>query len=152
MLITMEAWIIWIIVAVLLVGVEVLTQMVWTLCLAIGCLFAIVASLLGLDLAWQAGLAGAAAIVAYFALTPLLRKWQKRVHARDAHAVRTGMDALLGRRAAVVEEIRPGETGRVKIDGDNWQAVAPSAQSALMPGETVVVEGYDSIILTVEKA
>lgn len=145
----METWIIWIIIAILLIGIEVLSQMVMTLCLAVGCIFGMAASLCGLSLAWQISIAGIVAIVAYFALAPWLKRWQQKARDKNRHLARTGMDALLGRRATVTEEIKPGETGRVRIDGDNWQAVAPRANETVKRGETVVVDAYDSIILTV---
>ena len=62
---------------------------------------------------------------------------------------RTGMDALLGRRATVTHAIRPGELGRARIDGDNWQVQCPSATEEIKAGTEVVVTSYDSIILTV---
>lgn len=146
----MSAWIIWIIVAALLIGVEVLTQMVWTLCLAIGCLASMVATLLGLDLAWQVSIAGIVAVIAYFILKPAFEKWQKKAADKNRHVARTGMDALLGRKGIVTNEIKPGEMGRVRIDGDNWQALAPGVDYIIRRGEQVVVDAYDSIILTVQ--
>lgn len=146
----METWIIWLIAAILLIAVEVLTQMVWTLCLAIGCMAGLIASLCGVDPAWQIALTGLVSIIAYFALVPLLKKWQRRNESATRHEARTGMDALLGRRGTVTSEIKPGEMGRIRIDGDNWQAKAPGAARVINRGETVVVDDYDSIILTVQ--
>lgn len=68
---------------------------------------------------------------------------------RTGREARTGMDALLGRKAVVTNEIRPGDTGRVRIDGDNWQAVAPGVNFTIHKGTETVVTAYDSIILTV---
>ena len=69
---------------------------------------------------------------------------------RRGYDSRTGMDALLGRKAVVTHEIRPGELGRARIDGDNWQVRAPGVRTVIRHGEEVSVTGYDSIILTVE--
>lgn len=145
----MEIWIIWLIAAALLILVEVLTQMVWTLCLAAGCAVSAVAAFFGAPIAFQVSAAGIVAVAAYFMLQPLLEKWQKKAAERNRHLSRTGMDALLGRRAVVTEEIRPGGMGRVRIDGDNWQAVAPGCRQTIRRGSEVSVEAYDSIILTV---
>ncbi len=139
----------WIITALVLVALEVLTQMVWTLCLAVGCLAAIVADLCGLDLAWQISVAGIVSVVAYFVLVPYIRRWQHRSEKRDGRDIRTGMDALLGRRGIVTADINPGSLGRVQIDGDNWQARAPHAGKTIPRGAKVIVDAYDSIILTV---
>jgi len=142
----MELWIIWIIVAALLVGIEVLTQMVWTLCLAVGCAAALVADLCGLSVAWQISVAGIIAVVAYFALMPWFSRWQSR----GQRTALTGMDALIGREGTVTAEIMPGGMGRVRVDGDCWQAVAPAASAAIPCGAKVSVEAYDSIIITVK--
>ena len=66
----MSLWIVWISLAAVLLIVEVFTQMLWTLCLAIGCAAAMVASLLGVALEWQLILLGAVAVVAYIVLVP----------------------------------------------------------------------------------
>ena len=63
----MDTWILWIVVAALFVVAEVITQWVWTFCLAAGCLGAMVASLFGLPLPWQVAVLAVAAVVAYFA-------------------------------------------------------------------------------------
>lgn len=144
----MTLWIFWIAMAAILLIVEVATQMVWTLCLAIGCLAALAADRLGAELPWQLIVLAAVAVVAYIILVPYVKKWHERQVAREGAVARTGMDALLGRRAVVTEEIRPGEKGRARIDGDTWQVVVPGAAAAIAPGREVVVTGYDSIVLT----
>jgi len=146
----MDAWIIWIIIAVSLIGIEILTQMVWTLCLAIGCIAGMMVYFCGFDTAWQITTAGITAIVAYFVLMPYLRKWQRHTEKITGSDARTGMDALLGRQATVTNEIRPGETGRVRIDGDSWQARAPQTATTINCGDVVVVDSYNSIILNVK--
>ncbi len=146
----MEPWIIWLIAAAVLIIIEVLSQMVWTLCLAIGCLAALIVSLAGGTLPWQITAMALAALVAYIALVPRLKKWLYRSGDTVSHEDRTGMDALLGRSATVTHEIKPGELGRVRIDGDSWQAKAPGHHEVIRSGSQVKVTSYDSIILTVE--
>ena len=50
----------------------------------------------------------------------------------------------------MTEAIGSNTPGRVRIDGDNWQAVSADA-SPINVGTKVRVSGYDSIILTVER-
>lgn len=142
----MEAWIIWLIAASVLLVVEIATQMMWALCLTIGSLGAMVCALAGLDPGWQVAAVAVLSTVAYLLLLPLYRRWHAR---QDARAARTGMDALEGRRATVTHAIRPGQLGRARIDGDNWQVRAPGVDREIRAGEEVSVTGYDSIILTV---
>lgn len=139
----------WIIIAIVLLIVELLTQMIWTLCLAVGCIVAVVVNLSGLDAAWQVSVCGIGSVVAYFSLIPWFRKWQQRQEKRRGRDTRTGMDALPGRRAMVTEAIAGGRLGRVRIDGDSWQARLTDSDAELPVGSEVVVEAYDSNILTV---
>lgn len=146
----MEIWIIWLIAAALLAIAEVLTQSIWTLCLAIGCAAGLICSLCGVPTAWQIAATAIASVAAYFILLPWFKRRMSLEEKRRGHDSRTGMDALLGRKAVVTHEIRPGELGRARIDGDNWQVRAPGVRTAIRHGEEVSVTSYDSIILTVE--
>lgn len=145
----MEAWIIWLIVAATFLIVEVLTQTLWSLCLAIGTLLALAVSLLGASPVWQLVGLSVGTGLAYLMLKPWLMRMRLGTNGPQAHDTRTGMDALPGRRAIVVDEIRPGHTGRVRIDGDNWQVIAPGVDTTVPRGREVVVTGYESIILQV---
>ncbi len=146
----MEPWIIWIIAAAALLIIEILSQMVWTLCLSAGSLAGMTAALAGADPLWQAVAMAVTAVATYIVIIPWYRRWHESVIARSGHQSRTGMDALLGRRATVTQEIKPGELGRARIDGDNWQVRAPGIEETLPRGADVSVTGYESIILEVK--
>ena len=143
-------WIIWLIVAAVLVVVEVLSQQVWTLCLAIGCIGAVMADLFDASIPWQVTVMAISAVVAYLALMPLFKRWHDRSSASRSGEALTGMDALPGRRAFVTEVIEPGCMGRVRIDGDNWQARAPQCDTFIEVGTEVTVTAYDGNILDVQ--
>ena len=145
----MEAWIVCLIVMGLLLITELLSQMLWALCLAVGCLGGLVASLCGLDPLWQIMIAAAVAIIAYVLLVPLFQKWHALSVDKKGRAARTGMEALLGRKAVISEEITPERPGRARIDGDNWQVMGDKPYDTIRRGTEVVVTGYDSIILKV---
>ncbi|GFI07316.1 hypothetical protein IMSAGC006_02072 [Muribaculaceae bacterium] len=147
----MEPWIIWIIAAAALLIIEILSQMVWTLCLSAGSLAGMTAALAGADPLWQAVAMAVTAVATYIVIIPWYRRWHESVIARSGHQSRTGMDALLGRRATVTQEIKPGELGRARIDGDNWQVRAPGIHTTITRGEEVIVNSYDSIILNVSR-
>lgn len=147
----MEAWIIWLIIAAALVIIEVLSQMIWTLCLAVGCLCGLVASLLGVDAIWQIVIMAVGSVAAFLLLMPVFKKWHDRSHRKGDRDDRTGMDALLGRKAVVTETVYPGKLGRVRIDGDNWQVKTSEDAKPIECGAEVVVTSYDSIILHVER-
>ncbi len=102
---------------------------------------------------WQAAVAMAVTAVAtYIVIIPWYRRWHESVIARSGHQSRTGMDALLGRRATVTREIKPGELGRARIDGDNWQVRAPGIHTTITRGEGSHRQlHHNSIILNVSR-
>lgn len=144
----MEIWILWLIVTAILVLVELFTGLVATFCLAVGCLMAMVVSLFDCGIEWQLGVLALGTVIAFVAFAPLIRKLQSRKgKSQENHS---NMDALKGRVAEVVEAI-PGDggCGRVRLDGDRWQARSVDG-CTFSVGEKVRVVGYDSIILDVE--
>lgn len=147
----METWIVWIVVATALVAIEVVCQWVWTFCLAMGCVAGMCAAMLDWPIPVQVGVMAVVAVAVYFACVPVMRKWYASAWKGHERSDRTGMDALLGRKAVVTEEIRPGELGRARIDGDYWQVRAPGVDCVIPRGDQVSVTAYDSIILTVER-
>ena len=147
----MEPWIICIIAAAALLIIEILSHMVWNLCMSAGSHAGKTAALAGADPLWQAVAMAVTAVATYIVIIPWYRRWHESVIARSGHQSRTGMDALLGRRATVTQEIKPGELGRARIDGDNWQVRAPGIHTTITRGEEVIVNSYDSIILNVSR-
>ena len=145
-----EPWIIWLIACGILLITEVLTQMLWALCLAVGCLLGFAGDLCGASPLWQFVLFIVGALLSYVLLVPLFQRWHALQVDRKGKAARTGMDALLGRRAVLADEITAERPGRGRIDGDNWQMLSDDkAVPAIPRGTEVVVTGYDSIILRV---
>lgn len=140
-------WSLWIALVAILLIAEAFTQGAWALCIALGCLCASLASFFGLNIGWQLTVFFLSSIMSIVLVMPFVKKWMQSRH--DRHESRTGMDALLGRKGLVTHEIKPGKMGRVQIDGDNWQAVAPDLKSTILRGTEVSVTSYDSIILTV---
>lgn len=65
--------------------------------------------------------------------------------------VKTNTDALIGRKAIVLQSIK-GEMhpGRVKVDGDDWKAIACDDQ-LIEEGDIVEIISINSVILTVKK-
>jgi len=144
----MESWIIWLITAGIVLIIELLTQTMWALCLSVGILVAAIVSYFGAGLEIQLAALIVGSLAAYLSLGPIFRKYKNRGQ-KDGRDARTGMEALLGRKAVVTHEIRPGELGRVRIDGDNWQVRAPGVSTTIERGSEVTVISYDSIILDV---
>ena len=142
----MDAWHLWVIVALLLVVAEMFNGDFWLVCLGIGALLAAVVSLAvpgvvpGI-LAFAAG-----SMVGLVAVRPLLLRYFHR-----GPRLRTNMDALVGRVGTVTEAIEPGTgRGRVLVEGEDWRGMTLD-ERALPAGTKVSVVQVDGTQLVVEK-
>ncbi len=140
-------WMIWLILAAVLIVIELLTNTFAAFCLVGGCVVALIMALIGLGLEVQIAGAVVGTVIAFIAFLPLIKKQRQ---AKSHSGYQSNMDALIGRTATVTEPIQESKPGRVKIDGDNWQVITAD-KSPIATGEQVKVVGYDSIILTVER-
>jgi membrane protein implicated in regulation of membrane protease activity len=141
----MPAWAVWVIVAVALAGVELLTPGLFVAgLLVLPALAAALAATLGAGAAAQlivfiVGSAGSALVV-----RPLARR-----HIRMPAQMRTGTAALVGAPATVLQRVdRDG--GRVRIGGEEWSARAFMDDQVIEPGarvEVVKIEGATAIVL-----
>ena len=131
----MDAWVIWILVAVAFGVGEVLTTTFVLAPFSVGALVAaFVAAIGGGTLgSWTA-----------FIVVSLLTLWVvrpiARAHMRTPAQLRTGTAALIGRRAIVLERIANDEgVGCVRIDGEVWTARAYDEESVIEAGTAVQV-------------
>jgi membrane protein implicated in regulation of membrane protease activity len=141
----MPAWAVWVIVAVALAGVELLTPGLFVAgLLVLPALAAALAATLGAGAAAQlivfiVGSAGSALVV-----RPLARR-----HIHMPAQMRTGTAALVGAPATVLQRVdRDG--GRVRIGGEEWSARAFMDDQVIEPGarvEVVKIDGATAIVL-----
>ncbi len=147
----MDIWIIWLIATASLIVIELITGMVASFCLAIGCLASMIVSLMTPELEMQLFALAIGTLLSFIFLAPVIRKWQAKKVDKSPAAQNSNMDALIGRTVLVTQTIPAnGELGRIKIDGDSWQA--RSVRACEIPqGSRVKVVSYDSIIIEVEE-
>ncbi len=141
----MDAYVYWLVAALILVVVEMFTAGFAVICFALGCAAAAVAALCGATFNVQLAVAIVMTIAGFVLVRPFVMKYIQRKCNVPMNA-----DALIGRIGTVSETIDPlTGTGRVAIDGDDWKAVS----SQVIPrGTHVRIIGRESIILTVEEA
>jgi membrane protein implicated in regulation of membrane protease activity len=128
----MVSWIVWLIVAVVLGVAELLTM---TFAFGLIAVAAVVAAAVGafhLDL----GIQLAAFVVAAGAGLGFVRPVAVR-HLKQPPALRTGVAALVGRSAIVLEEVNE-HSGRVRIDGEEWSSRPYLDESLVIPVGTKV--------------
>jgi len=138
----MAAWVVWTIVAALCAGVEALTLTLILGFVAIAAVIALIVAVLGGPVVAQL----VAFIVGTAALVGVVRPIAKAHLHRPA--LTTGVDALIGRRALVVERI-DSHHGQVKIGGEVWSARPYIDDEVLEPGtsaEVVKIEGAIALV------
>jgi membrane protein implicated in regulation of membrane protease activity len=131
----MDAWVIWILVAVAFGIGEVLTTTFVLAPFSVGALVAALVAAIG---------GGAVGSWLTFIVVSLLTLWVvrpiARAHMRTPAQLRTGTAALIGRRAIVLERIANDEgVGCVRIDGEVWTARAYVEDQVIEAGTAVQV-------------
>jgi len=135
--------IVWLIAAVLLGILEVLSLDFVLIMLAAGALAGAGAAALGAPLIVQAGVAAGVAVVGIFAVRPIALR-----HLRSGPAALTGVDALIGQKVAVLEDVT-SSAGRVKLSGEIWSAQLEEGWDTLpadSTGTVVEIRGATAII------
>lgn len=137
-------WLIWGVLALLLLILELLTSGFLLGCFGMAALLSALTAAVGLSLAWQLLFFAAGSLITLYLLRPMLLKLQG-----GKPDTRTGMDALLGKTARVVEAINNQEgKGYVMIDGDTWRAISLDDEP-IAKGRTVLIVRYESIVVYV---
>jgi len=127
----MESWIVWLIVAAVLGVAELLTTTLAFGLLAIAAVAAAVVGAFHLSFALQLVAFAVAAGAGLGFVRPIAIK-----HIKQPPALRTGVAALVGRSAIVLEEVTE-HSGRVRIDGEEWSS-RPYDETLVIPVGTKV--------------
>ena len=140
-----ETWHILIALAVVAFIFEIFTAGFISGSVGIGFLVSGVFSFLGLNYEWQIFMFSVGLGLTFLLIRPLIMKYAYD----DKNKITTNKDALIGKEAMVIETIDfYKNTGRVKIDGDDWKA--KSKNKAVIPiGTLVKVITIESIVLIV---
>jgi membrane protein implicated in regulation of membrane protease activity len=142
----MDAWMIWILLAVILAAGEVMTLGFFLAPFAAGALLGAAADIAG---------AGSVVAILIFLISSglffgLLRPVARR-HLRTPAQLRTGTAALVGKTATVTTRIDAGG-GAVKLDGEIWTARSYLGDEVFEPGSHVhVVEIQGATALVSER-
>jgi len=145
--ISQNLWLFWTIITIVCLIMELSSGDFYVTCFAIGALVSVVTAILGLPFWLQ---------VVVWAVCSVLSIWLIRPHLvqairRGADERKSNADALMGQVGEVSQTIVAGGYGRVKLDGDDWKAEAPSVHEDIEVGAKVKVVGRESIILQVER-
>jgi membrane protein implicated in regulation of membrane protease activity len=142
-------WAGWLTLAVALGVLELVSLDLFLIMLAGGAVVGALVALLGGPLALQIVLALISAVGLLGVIRPNV---VRRLH--SGPTLRTGADALIGKRATVLRELVHGTPGRVKIGGEEWTAEPYDEDDRIEVGETVDVvqiKGATAYVLRVHR-
>jgi len=146
-MVSVSAWRVWLVAALLLFVAELLAPGFWLLSVAGGCVLAgavalVVPGVLAPALSFAAG-----TLLSLAGIRPFLLK---RLHP-PGREIKTNVDALVGRVGVVSERIDPGTgRGRVLVEGENWRGTS-LMDTVIEPGTRVMVVRVDGTTLYVDK-
>ena len=140
-----QYWLVWLIIAGLLLIFELGFGDFFLTCLAVGALTTMVFSLFPLPFWAQVLIFAITGVASVYLLRPRL------LHALQAKADhrQSNVDALIGRTGVVIEPIEVGKDGYVKVDGDEWRAKSEDG-SPIAVGKNVKIVSMESIVVTVK--
>jgi membrane protein implicated in regulation of membrane protease activity len=131
----MDAWIVWLIVAVVFAVGEILTTSFFLGPFAIGATAAALVSLAGAGDAISVAVFAVLTAASFAIVRPIARR-----HLRQPAQVRTGTAALIGQSVQVLERVANDEgTGLVKLEGEVWTARAYDEDRVFEQGDRVAV-------------
>ena len=141
-------WIIWLIFAVIMLIIEIVTTGLATLWFAIGAIVAMIMDLCGASVASQiivmAAISAVCFIVCMIWVKPKLESLRKK------NVQKTNADRLIGREGVVIVPFNSTEgKGQVKVDGQIWSA---KSGEDLTEGTKVTVKAIEGVKLVVERA
>lgn len=133
----MNAWLVWLILAIGLGIAEVFTLTFVLGLLAVAALTAALLGAIGLPLAAQIIGFIATSAAGIYLVRPIMQRQMRR-----GPVVRSGTEALVGRSAVVLREV-DGETGRIKLSGEEWSARSLDEDLVIPVGTRVDVMEID---------
>src|SRR5262245_1173951 len=141
--VTMESWIVWLVLAALLALAEVLTTTLAFGLLAVAAAVAAVVGGAGLGVPFQIAAFAVAAGAGLGVVRPIAVR-----HIRQPPPLKTGTSALVGRSAVVTQEVTALD-GRVRIGGEVWSARSYDESSVIPEGSKVdvlAIEGATALV------
>lgn len=141
-----EMWHIIAAIGVLAFVVEVFTAGFVAGSVGVGLFLSAIGSYFSLEVKWLILLFALGVGITYFLFRPLIVKYGYK----NSHHVKTNQDAFIGRKGLITEEVNEAkQTGRIKIDGVEWNARTEEG-GIILSGQYAEVLAVESIVLIVK--
>ncbi len=110
---------------------------------SIGALIAFILAIVGFGVVYQIGAFVGVSILLLLSVRPIAKNYFR------TNLVNTNADRLIGKVATCTKEVRPGERGEVKVDGQFWTAVTSGDEIVLVDEkvEILAIEGVKLIVV-----
>lgn len=141
----LEIWQVWVVLGIILFIIEMFVPAFLMGSLGIGAWAGAIAAGFGISFAGQVAVFTVTMILVFFLLRPFFNKTLSRFD----HPTKTGVKALIGRDALVIEPIdNVTNQGRVRISGETWKAQSVSGKPFPSGVVTVVhrIEGVTAFV------
>lgn len=138
----------WLAAAIIFALIEGLTMGLTTIWFAGGAVAALIASLLGANLAIQ--------IVLFFVVSVGLLLSTRKLFVKKLHTgqEKTNVNALIGKEGIVTSTIKPLDPGIIKLGSQDWTAICKDTEAVVAEGtkvKVVAIEGVKAIVIPLEK-
>jgi len=134
-------WHIWIILGIGFMIVEILTQSFFFASLTAGAFVASIVAYYHGQITEQVIGLSVGTLIVFLTVRPILA----RLQAKKGDNKKIGIDAMIGRRVTVVEEIdNLQQTGRIKVGAEEWKACSAD-QRVIGKGSVVVIEKIEGV-------
>lgn len=132
----------WLITGLILIILEVTTLTFILLWIGIGAIIAGISAFVLPSIGMQLLIFSITSLLLLIYTRPLTQRWRKKTP-----NMQSGVYALIGKEAVVVDEITELKSGAVKVGGEIWSAYG---ETTLLSGETVQIVGVKGVTLQVK--
>ncbi len=142
----LSIWQLWLIGAIALLIVELLSAGFYVICFSIGALATALVAAFSDSFTLQLAVFSAVSLLCVFLVRPII---VRHFDLKGKDQRKSNTDVLVGKIGFISQTVTGGGYGRVAIDGDDWKCVSKDGIE-IEKGARVRVVSLDSIILTVE--
>ncbi|MFW5838314.1 MAG: NfeD family protein [Bacillota bacterium] len=134
---------VWFSIILIAAFVEINTMDLTSVWFSIGALISFILAIIGFDIIYQVIVFIIVSILLLLSVKPIAKNYFR------TNLVNTNADRLIGKIAICTKEIKPGERGEVKIDGQYWTAITSGDDSVLVDEkvEVLAIEGVKLIVV-----
>ena len=131
--------IVWLIAALIFLGVEALTVGLATIWFAAGAVVALILSFINVPVPVQ--------VVVFLVVSIGLLVSTRKIFVEKlkAGAEKTNVDAVIGAKAVVISPILPYEVGQVKIGGQVWSAIGKNPEDSFEKDQLVKITSVEGV-------